>query len=191
MFHSPKDVAKLLQIKETTLRKYALLLEKHAGFTFNRNTSKQRWYTDKDVIALRRLMTLKNGGAMSLEEAAEAMKSWDSGETITPTVTDTQSGTETTRERYEGDIHKELQEVKQLLVMQQRQLVELTKVIEGQNEIIAGLKQLPEPPVQEADKKESPPEAESQKSVEVKEQRKEVKGRFSLFNFFRKHNNKP
>ena len=38
----------MLQVKESTLRK--LLLEE-CGYKFDRNDQKQRWYSDKDVIA--------------------------------------------------------------------------------------------------------------------------------------------
>lgn len=184
MFHSPQDVAKLLEIKETTLRKYALLLEKHAGFKFNRNKNEQRWYTDKDVIALRRLITLKNGGAMSLVEAADAMREWDRENAITPTVTATQGNTGTPQERHESDIHRELQEVKQLLGLQHKQLERLTKVVEAQNEIIAGLQKLPEPPTQIEAKKEGAPVEESHKSETI--ENREENNRFSLSNLLRR-----
>ena len=41
--YSPGDLAKLLQVKEATVRKYSLLLE-GVGYKFKRNASGQRWY---------------------------------------------------------------------------------------------------------------------------------------------------
>lgn len=57
--YSPSEIAELIDIKESTLRKYCLLLEK-SGISFQRNNRGQRWYNDNDVIMLRKFMTLRN-----------------------------------------------------------------------------------------------------------------------------------
>lgn len=52
---SPSDVCTLLGIKESTLRKYALIL-KDAGYQFHVNDKGQRGYFEKDVMVLKRFM---------------------------------------------------------------------------------------------------------------------------------------
>jgi predicted transcriptional regulator len=49
MLIRPNDVCALLNIKESTLRKYALIL-KDAGYQFHVNDKGQRGYFNKDVI---------------------------------------------------------------------------------------------------------------------------------------------
>lgn len=112
--YSPSDVATQLNIKESTLRKYSLLLEE-AGMKFQRNSQNQRWYNDNDVIALRKLVTLKNNGDMNLKECADAVFLWVKGDDISQPSTDTDSGTE----RHDSDI-AELKE----MVKKQSELIE-------------------------------------------------------------------
>src|SRR5690625_6649308 len=69
------EVARQLNISESTLRKYSLLLE-DTGYTFDKNSRGQRAYYDSDIIAIRRMMDLKNGG-MTLERASQVVyESW-------------------------------------------------------------------------------------------------------------------
>lgn len=79
--YNPGDVAEQLGIKESTLRKYSLLLEKY-GYEFNKNDRGQRGYTDSDIIVLRRVMDLKSGG-MTLEKAVLTVSSWVKNKQIT------------------------------------------------------------------------------------------------------------
>lgn len=64
--YSPDEVAKQLEIKPATLRKYAIMLEKE-GYSINRNSQNHRYYTDKDVMTIRRVITGKNSD-ITLEE---------------------------------------------------------------------------------------------------------------------------
>lgn len=80
--YSPADIAKLLEVKESTLRKYSILLEDH-GYKFQRNNQNQRWYNDSDITALRKLVTLKSNTDMSLKECAEQVYLWVNGSDIT------------------------------------------------------------------------------------------------------------
>lgn len=72
---SPNDVCTLLDIKESTLRKYALLL-KNAGYAFHTNDKGQRAYYEKDVIVIKRFLEVKNNPDMTLEQSANAVMSW-------------------------------------------------------------------------------------------------------------------
>lgn len=73
--YNASDVAALLGLKQSTLRKYANVLQK-AGYTFHRNEQGHRGYFDKDVMVIRRLMETKQHPDMTLEKAAEAVMSW-------------------------------------------------------------------------------------------------------------------
>lgn len=77
-YHSPDEVTKMLKIKESTLRKYARLLEK-SGYEVQKNAQGQRFYSDSDVMALRKFMTFKESGGMTLEESADAVFLWSKG----------------------------------------------------------------------------------------------------------------
>lgn len=69
------DVCTLLGIKESTLRKYALILQ-DAGYQFHTNSKGQRGYFDQDVTVLRRFLEIKKSPDMTLEQSANAVISW-------------------------------------------------------------------------------------------------------------------
>lgn len=71
--YNTKEIAEHLGIADSTLRKYCLLLEEH-GYNFRRNEFQKREYSEHDVIALRKFKDLTKDGAMSLEDAAIAVK---------------------------------------------------------------------------------------------------------------------
>ncbi|WP_134687558.1 MerR family transcriptional regulator [Brevibacillus migulae] len=86
----PREVADLLDISESTLRKYCLILEEK-GYTFLRGENNRRAYLDRDVIALRKFMELSQNKSVTLEEAAIAVLSMISDHTVTSiTHADTQ-----------------------------------------------------------------------------------------------------
>lgn len=125
--YSPADVATQLNVKESTLRKYSLLLEE-AGMTFQRNSQNQRWYNDNDVIALRKLVTMKNNGDMTLKGCADAVYLWSKGNDVAEPLTVTHNDIE----RHTSDI-SELKEI----IQRQNGLIEaLTKRIDQQQEYI-------------------------------------------------------
>lgn len=124
--YNPSDISGLLNVKESTLRKYSLLLEE-CGYKFDRNEQKQRWYSDKDVIALQKLMTFKNSGAMSLKECAEAVYLWSKGDDVTDTLTVSHNG----EERHDVAIkEEELSELKSLVLEQQMYIADLGKKLD-------------------------------------------------------------
>lgn len=122
--YSPADIATQLKIKESTLRKYSLLLEE-AGMKFQRNSQNQRWYSDNDVIALRKLVTLKNNGDMTLKECADAVFLWWKGNDIPQPSPATHS----VPERHDSDIA----ELKNM-VYKQNELIEALTIQMGKQQ---------------------------------------------------------
>jgi DNA-binding transcriptional MerR regulator len=73
--YNSSDVATLLKIQESTLRKYCIMLEEH-GYKFHKNEQGHRGYFNNDVIALKRLIEVKNHPDMTLKRACDAVVSW-------------------------------------------------------------------------------------------------------------------
>ena len=80
--YGSSDIADVLQIQESTLRKYCLLLEK-SGYEFLKNEQGHRAFFDNDVIVLRKMIALKNDTDMTLEEAVKSVMAWRKGTDIT------------------------------------------------------------------------------------------------------------
>ncbi|MEK4504311.1 MULTISPECIES: DUF3967 domain-containing protein [unclassified Bacillus (in: firmicutes)] len=73
----PKDIALLLEVKESTLRKYFQTLEAH-GYIFLKNDRGHRAFFDKDVVALRQYVDLVQKNKMSMDSAAKVVLAMDS-----------------------------------------------------------------------------------------------------------------
>ncbi|MEI4618381.1 DUF3967 domain-containing protein [Bacillus cereus] len=84
--YSPTDVQGLLKIDSSTLRKYAILLEKH-GYIFLKNDRGHRGYFDKDIITLRKLIEFSKQQDMTLERSAEAVSTWVPKDDVTVNAT--------------------------------------------------------------------------------------------------------
>lgn len=124
------EVATLLNIKESTLRKYSGQLEK-AGYKFHKNEKGHRGFFDRDVIALRKLIEIKSHPDMTLEQACNAVVSTikDSG----VSVSDTTDIAPIVRhdDRYTNEDIEELK----LLVQQQTELIkEFSKRLDQQQQ---------------------------------------------------------
>lgn len=119
----PSDVCTLLRIKESTLRKYAILL-KDAGYHFDENERGQRAYYERDVIAIKKLIEIKQSPDMTLEQAANAVINWINISNKTLDVIDKKQQ----NNRYNDDT----QEIKEVLNNQKQ-------LIENQNELIKEL----------------------------------------------------
>lgn len=65
--YSPSEVAALLDIKLPTLRKYSMLLEEKT-YRIERNSQNHRYYNDKDIITLRRVIAGSKSG-VTLDES--------------------------------------------------------------------------------------------------------------------------
>lgn len=74
VFYSPSDLIAMLDLKESTLRKYAYDLEK-AGWKFGKNELGHRQYNERDIMAIRRLIAAKKNTSMTFEQAAKELVS--------------------------------------------------------------------------------------------------------------------
>lgn len=72
--YSNKEIAALLGIGLSTLRKWSALLEQ-SGYSFPRDGRSRREYRQMDAIALRKMKELTKENAMSLEDAAMTVAS--------------------------------------------------------------------------------------------------------------------
>ncbi|RVT56443.1 DUF3967 domain-containing protein [Niallia taxi] len=124
---SPSEVATLLDIKESTLRKYALLL-KDAGYHFDVNEKGQRWYYNRDVIAFKKLMQFKSSPDMTLEQSANAVVAWFNQSNVSLSITEKN----TENRRYDDDI----KELKEIINQQNNLLLELAKKMDQQQKYI-------------------------------------------------------
>lgn len=67
------DACSILKLKAPVLRKYSALLE-DAGYTgIERNSSNARFYTDENIRILRELISYKDSGLMTLNDAAKSI----------------------------------------------------------------------------------------------------------------------
>lgn len=131
--YHPADIAKLLQVKEPTIRKYSLLLE-GVGYTFKRNASGQRWYEDKDVIALQKLIAFKDNGDMKLQDAAAAVLHWSKGESVTTSLSATQSATDRTSSDITNDATSDMQMLAEMLQSQERRYMQALQDLQRQQQ---------------------------------------------------------
>jgi len=74
--YSAKEAASLLGIQNSTVRKYAQLLEK-SGYHINKNGQGHRGFFDKDIIVLRQIIELTKHPDMSIEQAINVVVSMD------------------------------------------------------------------------------------------------------------------
>lgn len=120
---TPAEVATVLSISPSTLRKYSLLLEEY-GVTFKRNAKNSRQYGESDVMAFERFITLIKTDSVTLESAAYAVAS--SLKSV-PDETDESGVMHSGTERHDGDIAGvTLNEVRKLQeeVRQQQEIID-------------------------------------------------------------------
>lgn len=80
--YTSSDMATLLKIQESTLRKYCIMLEE-AGYKFHKNELGHRGFLNNDVIALKRLLEIKKHPDMTLKQACNAVTTWVKENSIT------------------------------------------------------------------------------------------------------------
>lgn len=73
--YGSSNIADILHVQESTVRKYCLLLEK-SGYEFLKNEQGHRAFFDHDLIVLKKMMSLKSGADMTLEEAVKSVIAW-------------------------------------------------------------------------------------------------------------------
>lgn len=127
MILSPGDVCTLLQIKESTLRKYALLLQ-DAGYHFDTNDKGQRAYYEKDVIAFKKLIEIKKSTDMTIEKSANAVMMWFKQSNVSLRVMD--------EKRYDERHNDDIKELKETVKQQNILLQELMKKMDHQQKYI-------------------------------------------------------
>ncbi|TKI43430.1 DUF3967 domain-containing protein [Bacillus mycoides] len=108
-----KDVATMLKIQESTLRKYCIMLEEQ-GYHFHKNEHGHRGFMDNDVITLRKLIEIKSHPDMTLKQACNAIMTWVKEKDMSEVDTDVITGNEQHDERY-----KELKE----MIQQQNEML--------------------------------------------------------------------
>src|SRR5699024_7096802 len=129
--YSASDITALLDIKDSTLRKYCLMLE-DKGYEFQKNNRDHRFFRDHDIITLRKFITLKDNG-MSLEESAEGVVWWQKGnEDAVTDVAVRQAETRDVIERYNND----MTEMTDMMRQQNETITELSAKIDKQQEYI-------------------------------------------------------
>lgn len=163
-YHAPEDVAAVLKIKPSTLRKYALLLQ-NSGYTYQKNSQGHRWYSDTDIAVLRKLITLKDSTDMNLEASAEAAFLWANSSDVAPIVT-TQEALQDVM-KYEGAItpdslYNALQEqqctIESMAEMMEQQAQHNTLIMDEltatRNAMQRLTEQLPDPQLQDTTQKD-------------------------------------
>lgn len=137
-FHSPADIASLLEIKESTLRKYALMLEK-IGYTFQKNAQNQRWYSDTDILVFKKVIALKDSADMTLKDSIEAAFLWSKGELVAQDETVIHSAITLQGESDPRDIAhitQSLDELKEIVLQQNEKIEQLTRIVLEQQHYI-------------------------------------------------------
>uniref|UniRef100_UPI00402A62E4 DUF3967 domain-containing protein n=1 Tax=Bacillus sp. DX2.2 TaxID=3073452 RepID=UPI00402A62E4 len=122
-----KDVAMMLKVQESTLRKYCIMLEE-AGYPFHKNEHGHRGFLDQDVITLRRLIEIKSHPDMTLKQACNAVMIWITEKDVSEDDTNVITETEQHNERYN--------ELKEMIQQQNHLLEKLTHKLDAQQRYI-------------------------------------------------------
>ncbi|UYB49936.1 DUF3967 domain-containing protein (plasmid) [Lysinibacillus capsici] len=85
LIYDTVTVSKMLGVQESTLRKYCALMQKH-HYEFNKNSVGHRIFYPRDVEIIKEIVTLKNLGSLTLNEAVKAILDSDIDD-ITDTAT--------------------------------------------------------------------------------------------------------
>lgn len=85
LIYDTVTVSKMLGVQESTLRKYCALMQKH-HYGFNKNSVGHRIFYPRDVEIIKEIVTLKNLGSLTLNEAVKAILDSDIDD-ITDTAT--------------------------------------------------------------------------------------------------------
>jgi hypothetical protein len=127
--YGSNDVATLLKVKESTLRKYTLLLEQ-AGYKYYKNEHGQRGFFDRDVIALKKLIEIKKHPNMTLKQACDTVVTWVRENSVSDSAIDDITPAVRFEERYISEIG----ELKQLVNQQTDLLKDFSKRLDQQQQ---------------------------------------------------------
>lgn len=121
--YSPSEVSKLLELNTATLRKYSIMLEKQ-GYDIGRNSQNHRYYQDKDIITLRRVITGSKSG-ITLDQSIKNVVSMQKNNTYTNAINNV------------DDINgNDTQELKELIHKQNELIKGLADKLDDQQEYI-------------------------------------------------------
>lgn len=122
-----KDVAIMLKIQESTLRKYCIMLEEH-GYHFHKNEHGHRGFMDNDVITLRKLIEIKSHPDMTLKQACNAIMTWVKEKDMSEVDTDVITENKQHDDRYN--------ELKDMIQQQNEMLKQMAKKMDEQQRYI-------------------------------------------------------
>lgn len=147
LLYNSSDVATLLQIKESTLRKYCLFLMEE-GYEFLTNEMGYRAYRDMDIVALRKLLELKTEGNMTLKQASKVVVTVHNGKAVaTPVITEEQYNSlleefqafRESQEAFGQELLKRLERQQDYLLQQQKYIE--NRLNERDNNLVQVMKQ--------------------------------------------------
>ncbi|WP_242479987.1 DUF3967 domain-containing protein [Bacillus cereus group sp. N21] len=131
LIYSSKDVAAILKIQESTLRKYCIMLEE-VGYKFHKNELGHRGFLNDDVVALKTLADIKSHPNMTLKQACNAVMTWLHNENIADSDTTILRHEEQNEERHiEG-----FNELKEMIQQQNELLKQMAKKLDEQQQYI-------------------------------------------------------
>lgn len=122
-----KDVAVMLKIQESTLRKYCIMLEEQ-GYHFHKNEHGHRGFMDNDVITLRKLIEIKSHPDMTLKQACNAIMTWVKEKDVSEVDTNDITENEQHNEQYN--------ELKEMIQKQNELLQHMAKKLDEQQRYI-------------------------------------------------------
>src|SRR5699024_3961372 len=121
--YGPREIADLLDMQSSTLRKYSVLLESY-GYEIERNSRGHRFYRDKDIMTLRSVITCMDSGVTLDESVKQVVKHKGNNGYRHHISNDT--------DQYSSD----MQEIKGMVQQQSDLIHELTKRLDEQQKYI-------------------------------------------------------
>lgn len=145
--YTTKDLAEMLNIAVPTVRKYAQALEKY-NYTFMRDKHQNRFYVQKDVIAMQYFKTFRESKSLSVDMAAKAVAAKINDTSIQNVSPANTTKTDQYNTQYTNEIdelRKEISEYKKIMA-RQNELLEttLSKLDKQQKYIDASFNQMDE-----------------------------------------------
>jgi len=129
--YSPSEIASLLDIKPATLRKYSIMLEDN-GYHIARNSQNHRYYSDEDIITLRRVITSTKNG-VTLDEAIKGVVSVAEHNTYTNAI----SNGDVANDNDIQQLKNMIQQQNELIHKQTESIKELSNRLDKQEEYIS------------------------------------------------------
>jgi len=125
--HTSGEIATMIGIGATTVRKYALYLEK-MGYCFHRSNNNARLFTTTDIMAVRYLKELREKTNITVEQAAAIVSDKFDAKGSEKQVTTSVTQSEMTSEYFH--------ELKQMIQQQNKLLGDLIQLMNRQQEYI-------------------------------------------------------